>query len=189
MKQFLILVLISPLLVNCGGKDTRYHDTELLERPPVLAVNKDIAEPAIEADLSVVPKKTHKNGLGDLVKLQETKPMAVKIQQNYDEAWRTLERALQQADIAVTDHNQRRGLFYVYYAPKSIFSVFASKDKEHHEANFMLTVESEQNAVNVSAIPIKVSGTEETDNNDSTSDQEGLLLDLYGTLHDDFKEE
>ncbi|GAB6140475.1 hypothetical protein JCM14076_12040 [Methylosoma difficile] len=188
MPLILKAVVIVLVLASCGGKDSRYRDTELLERPPTLAIEKSIDEPAVEPDVSVIPKKSSKPGLRDAVAFVESEPMRITIRQDYETAWRSIGLALKQREIKITDHNRERGLYYVYYSSKGLFSVLLASKDEHHDANVMLTVEPEDGLVKVKAIPVTVSDRDEADGF-ATSDQESLLRDLYETLHDDLKEE
>jgi uncharacterized lipoprotein len=187
MHVTLTVLFVSLLLVSCGGKDSRYRDTEMFERPPTLAIVKGIDEPAVEPDVSVVPKKSGKPGLRKSVYLVESEPLKIKIKQNFDDAWRSVGLALKQSEIKITDHNRERGLYYLYYGSKGLFGMFSHSDAQH-EANFMLTLEPEEGEIKVTAIPINA--TEQNDiDKAATSDQEALLRDLYETLHDDLKEE
>jgi len=187
---------MSVLLVACGGsKDVRYRDTELLERPPVLAVEKSsVDETVIEPEVSQEHKKSHKKkskgkgGLGDAVVLVEGKPMHIKLDLPIDKAWRDVGLALEQSEIKITDHNQKRGLYYVYYTAKSIFGLFTRNKDEQHEANFMVSVQPDGDWVKITAISVNPSDDTDNDKN-ATSDNEALLLDLYEAMHDHLKEE
>ncbi len=187
------VLLMTVWLVACGGKDARYRDTELLERPPVLAVEKSTVDEApTEPEASPEHKKPHKKkgkeGLGDAVVLVEGKPMLVKLELPYDKAWRSIGLALEQSEIKITDHNQKRGLYYVYYTAKSIFGLFSRNKDEHHEANFMLAVQQDGDWVKITAIAVNPGDDSDNDKN-ATSDKDALLLDLYEALHDHLKEE
>ncbi len=188
-------LLIGGLLVACGGKDTRYRDTELLERPPILAVEKSVVdETVVEPEVSQEHKKSHKKkgrgktGLGDAVVLVEAKPMHIKLDLPIDKAWRDVGLGLEQSEIKITDHNQKRGLYYVYYTAKSIFGLFSRNKDEQHEANFMVAVQPDGDWVKITAISVNPSDDSDNDKN-ATSDQDALLLDLYEALHDHLKEE
>jgi outer membrane protein assembly factor BamC len=180
------------MLVSCGGKDTRYRDTQMLERPPTLSVRKKAEEPPV-ADDSKIPKKQHEVGLGSDVYMIESTPMQLKIKKPFDYAWRVLEMALKQSQIKIIDHRQDKGLYYVYYKQKTLFETAASlfkknQDDEHHEANYLLTVKEDRAETKITATPFNAA---EQDSNDEAadSDSEALLWALYKTLRDDLKEE
>jgi uncharacterized lipoprotein len=180
------------ILVSCGGKDTRYRDTQMLERPPTLSVRKKAEEPPIVDD-SKIPKKQHEMGLGSDVYMIESTPMQLKIKKPFDYAWRVLEMALKQSQIKIIDHRQDKGLYYVYYKQKNLFETAASlfkknQDDEHHEANYLLTVKEDRAETKITATPFNAA---EQDSNDeaANSDSEALLWVLYKTLRDDLKEE
>lgn len=180
------------ILVSCGGKDTRYRDTQMLERPPTLSVRKKAEEQPIVDD-SKIPKKQHEMGLGSDVYMIESTPMQLKIKKPFDYAWRVLEMALKQSQIKIIDHRQDKGLYYVYYKQKTLFETAASffkknQDDEHHEANYLLTVKEDRAETKITATPFNAA---EQDSNDEAadSDSETLLWALYKTLRNDLKEE
>ena len=180
------------MLVSCGGNDSRYRDTQILERPPTLVVSKHVGEPQITDD-STIPKKRHEAGLGDDVYMIESTPMQLKIKKPFDYAWRVLDMALKQSQIKIIDHRQDKGLYYVYYEQKGLFGSVASlfnkkQEDEHHEANYVLTVKEDGTETKISANPVNAA---ELDSNDdvANSDDVALLWVLYKTLHDDLKEE
>lgn len=200
MQAIIKGLLIGMLLVSCAGKDSRYRDTELLERPPTLAVEKGIYEQTIEPDESVIPKKSDKLGLGSDVYLVESKPLQLKIKRSFDDSWRSLGLALKQNHIKITDHDHEKGLYYVYYSPKGLFQNAVTwfqdeKEDEHHDANFLLKIEPESGEIKITATPINGAGLSSSSDNEGdygssvTTDEEDLLHNLYYTLHDDLKEE
>jgi len=98
MQYLKICLPFTVFLVACApGKDSRYRDTELLERPPTLAVSKQPDAAAECCDDAVIPKKKAGSGLGDDAYLVATKPMQLKIKQPADTAWNTLGLALARA--------------------------------------------------------------------------------------------
>ena len=188
IKSFLLIMM----LVSCGGNDSRYRDTQMLERPPTLAVSKKAGEPHITDD-STIPKKRDETGLGADVYMIESPPMQLKIKKPFDYAWRVLGMALKQSQIKIIDHRQDKGLYYVYYKQKNLFESAASlfkknQEDEHHEANYVLTVKEDGAETKISATLFNAA---EQDSHDdvATSDAEALLWVLYKTLHDDLKEE
>ncbi len=193
ISAFIKSLLLVMMLVSCGGgNDSRYRDTQMLERPPTLVVSKHVGGPQITDD-STIPKKRHEVGLGDDVYMIESTPMQLKIKKPFDDAWRVLELALNQSQIKIIDHRQDKGLYYVYYEQKGLFDSVASlfnknQEDKHHEANYVLTVKEEGAETKISANPVNAA---ELDSNGdvANSDDVALLWVLYKTLHDDLKEE
>jgi uncharacterized lipoprotein len=193
MRVIIKSLLLVMMLVSCGGgNDSRYRDTQMLERPPTLAVSNKAGEPHI-TDNSTIPKKRDKMGLGADVYMIESPPMQLKIKKPFDYAWRVLEMALKQSQINIIDHRQDKGLYYVYYKQKTLFdgatSLFKkNQENEHHEANYVLTVKEDKAETKISANPFNAAEQDSTDDV-ANSDAEALLWGLYKTLHDDLKEE
>ena len=192
MQAIIKSLLLIIMLVSCGGNDSRYRDTQMLERPPALPVIKKAGEPYMTDD-STIPKKRDETGLGADVYMIESAPMQLIIKKPFDYAWRVLEMALKQSQIKIIDHRQDKGLYYVYYKQKSLFENAASlfnknQEDEHHEANYVLTVKEDKAETKISAT---LSNAAELDSYDdvATSDAEALLWLLYQTLHDELKEE
>jgi uncharacterized lipoprotein len=180
------------VLVSCSGNDTRYRDTQMLERPPTLAISKKAGESHI-IDESAIPKKRHETGLGSEVYMIESTPMQLKIKKPFDYAWRVLEMALKQSQIQIIDHRQDKGLYYVYYKQKDLLESATSlfkknQEGEHHEANYVLTVKEDKAETKILATLFNAA---EQDSHDdaANSDAEALLWVLYKALHDDLKEE
>ena len=104
------LFLIS-FLVSCGTTpESRYRDTEALERPPTVASSSPTKEQRV-VDTSSIPKKKDRTGLGSDV--YQSTPTQLTIKQPFDDAWNTLGRALKQSGIKITDHERDKGLYYV----------------------------------------------------------------------------
>ncbi|MGZ8226170.1 MAG: outer membrane protein assembly factor BamC [Methylococcaceae bacterium] len=192
-------LLIALTLASCGGGDSRYKDTQMLERPPVLAIERRLDQEIIEPDESVVPEKSDSLGLGSAVYLVETTPPQLKIKQSFDDAWRSLGLALKQSRIKITDHDRDKGLYYVYYYQKNLFENAAGlfqdeQEESRHDANFLLKLEQDGAEINVTATSLNAEQAGPIANQDgyddsATTDVEDLLQVLYEALHDDLKEE
>jgi uncharacterized lipoprotein len=194
----LVLVVI---LTSCGtGQNSRYRDTAMLERPPVLPVVKQPEEQseAEEIDNSVIPEKQDTAGLGTDVYLTDTTPPRLKIKQPVDEAWETVGLALKQSDIKITDHEREKGFYYVSYHPKTFLEKAVSflKDEtaQQNDTTYLLTLEPDGPETTIIAT---VAGAAEQsaaiDNRDGDYDApvegaEALLQVLYETLRDDLEE-
>ena len=96
-KIFLLLVSLSA----CTAQDSRYKDTAMLERPPVINAVK-VDEVKIK-DTSLVKAEIDGTGLGTLVILKTTTPPVMVIKQPYDVAWQTLGNALKADNLEITD--------------------------------------------------------------------------------------
>jgi hypothetical protein len=182
------------LLTACGGKDRHYQDTQLLERPPTLAIDRRASEgPLIEPDNSVIAKKSTEEGLGSDVSIIESKPVQITLKKSLGESWNLVERALKQGHIRVVDHEQEKGLYYLYYKPKNLLenatALFGkSADDERHEANVLVTLTAVDAETKIAATPINIAA-QNNDEDSVNSDLDALLWDLYEILHDDLKEE
>ncbi|MGZ8189853.1 MAG: hypothetical protein ACXWTS_01340, partial [Methylococcaceae bacterium] len=79
MQAILKSLLLIMMLVSCGGKDSRYRDTQMLERPPTLPIERHAGEQPIEPDDSMIAKKPVIEGLGSDVYMNVSRPMQLKI--------------------------------------------------------------------------------------------------------------
>ncbi len=193
------LIFISTLSA-CGSTETaHYKDNELLERPPILAIDRQ-SELAAEneadspqPDESVVSTaEDRKKGMGDKVYLTDSTPPALKIKQPFAGAWNTVEQALIQREIKITDHEKDKGLYYVAYDNRGFLdhlgSFFKSDDKG---SIYLLTLTDDDNETKVIASlanPVEQdsSGSQDGHNDGSADDHAAELLQiLYQTMRDD----
>jgi uncharacterized lipoprotein len=187
MKKVLFSLLL--LLTACtAGKDTRYKDTEMLERPPSSPLKK------VELDTSSIPRAKITTGLGDDVSL--TTPTQLQIKQPYSDAWHSLGLALKQCGIEITDREHDKGLYYVLYAPDAllfgkasnpaIYLLTVTKDGAATKVNVTVGDDNEQNSAPEhkqrisSKAELALHGKE---------GKEELMQTLYKMLHEDLKEE
>lgn len=194
--QTLIKVfLLSLTLTACGtAKDSRYSSTEMLERPPILAVVKEPGYEETEVDQSVVPKRSAKKGLDDAVHLIASNPPVLKIKQPIEAAWHTLELALKQSEVKITDQEQKKGLFFVAYSPKTLADMIPFVNKnESKDVIYVLTVTAageETEVTSAIASPAEQKNLFlRTDDEDYKIDADDLLMQVFETLHDDLVEE
>lgn len=112
MRVIVKSLLLTGFLVSCGttSEESRYRDTEALERPPIVTNSSPSREQRI-VDTSSIPKKKDSAGLGSDV--YQSTPLQLTIKQPFDDAWNTLGRALKQSGIKLTDHERDKGLYYV----------------------------------------------------------------------------
>lgn len=198
MQAILKSLLLTVFLVSCGtSNDSRYRDTQMLERPPVLAVEKRVGEQQIEPDNSVIPKKRETTGLGSDVYMTDSTPPQLKIKQPFSDAWHTVGLALKQSEIKITDHDRAKGLYYVNYSPKSLFEMAASALKvevEQNTATYLLKLLEDGTETVITATPASTSeqssvDAEDDDSGASQQDADELLRLLHENLRDDLKEE
>lgn len=201
MKLVVAVCLPALLLAACGGVDKRYRDTEMLERPPVLAKEKSLAPDAvIVEDDSAIPKKKHKKGLEDDVYMTKSTPPVLNIKQPFASAWDTLNLGLAQSEITVTDRVRDKGLIFVSYNPKTLFGAVSSwLTKEEKQIIYVLTLEAngQETQINIKKASSLEQSTslepsridQKSTDQEAADDAEALLYQLYGTLHDDLRAE
>ncbi len=189
MYRVLILFVSVSGLFACSSNDSRYRDTQMLERPPTLPITK--RDEALECciDDAILPQKSNEPGLGDKVSLIPSKPMTIKIKQPFETAWNNVGLALAQSDIKITDQERKQGIYYVAYKPKTLFGDWLSGSKK--DVIYQLNVTAEGNETKVSCAlgnTAEQTGTEfqfESDLEEAQADAEDLLYRLYETLRDD----
>ena len=196
MKVIINSLLLSLALVSCGiSEDSRYRSTAMLERPPVLPSSKQPGEQRV-IDTSIIPKKREQSGLGADVYMVEARPMQLVIKKPFDYSWHALGLALKQNQIKIIDHEQDKGLYYVSYREKNLLENAVSlfkKDQENEsrDANTVLKLKQEGEETKISIVPANPNEPVSNgfDEEDSSSDSEGLLWGLYETLRNNLKEE
>lgn len=189
----LLLSLITLTLVACSaGKDSRYRDTEALERPPVLAISKHVEAVECCDDVAAVPKEKRTPGLGDQVELFATKPMHIKIKQSPENAWNTLGLALKQSEIKITDQERDQNRYYVAYRPASFLGGLVNHLNKDVIYLLNITPDNGQSRISAELANVNEQNTAlahfDSDDEEARSDAEDLLHRLYETLHDDLKE-
>jgi len=190
-------LLLVTLLISCStAEDGRYRDTEMLERPPTVAVDRKAGE-SPQIDDSVIPRKKYKSGLGDDVYMTESTPATLRIKQPIDDAWYTLDLALKQSEIKITDHERDKGFYYVSYNPGAFFGnmtgFFEKQNDEQNGAIYLLTVKEDGAETEITATIANATEQSSAGKNGahkaSEEGAEDLLQQLYKTLRDDLKEE
>ncbi|MFZ2403761.1 MAG: outer membrane protein assembly factor BamC [Methylobacter sp.] len=193
MRVIVKSLLLTGFLVSCGTvEDSRYRDTEALERPPTVTSSSPTKEQRV-ADTSSIPKKKDSTGLGSDV--YQNAPTQLTIKQPFDEAWNTLGRALKQSGVKVTDHERDKGLYYVTQDTEDRTGFFAKATGflRDDPSIYLLTVKQEGAETTVTAtIPnaAEQSGaTGESTPRPSVEGAEDLLQLLFKTLRDKLEEE
>ena len=189
-KNLPILLLFGATLVSCSTVEEKYQNTEMLERPPTLIVDKQSQSPNVIEENAPAEASP---GLGDKVTMSETGPLRLTIKQPFDQAWNTVALALKQQEFAITDRNREKGQFYIVYKPGGFLSKLLDfSGTGHNEANYKLTLEDKDGETAVTVTLIEPDNTSVGPDGyyDAPQDKsEALLQTLYNALHDDFKAE
>jgi len=193
MRVIVKSLLLVGFLVSCGTtEESRYRDTEALERPPIVTHSSPSREQRV-VDTSSIPKKKDSTGLGENV--YQSTPLQLTIKQAFDEAWTTLGRALKQSGIKVTDHERDKGLYYVTQdtADRTSFFAKATAFLSDDPSIYLLTLKNDGAETTVTA-----SVANATEQNSVTGDSapppsiegaEDLMQVVFKTLRDTLKEE
>jgi uncharacterized lipoprotein len=166
-------LLLSLLLVACSaGKDPRYVDTSVLESPPKLTTEQTKLQ-----DISVEPAQKLHKGLRDKVTWLSEPPTIV-LKQAPAEAWQTLEHALRQNLIKITDRERDKGRYYVLYKADSFFN------RKRDPLTYNLSLNPDGEATKISAAVAS-----DIEKDVPQNDSEALLRTLYDMLKNHLSEE
>jgi uncharacterized lipoprotein len=193
MRVIIKSLLLAGLLVSCGTtEESRYRNTEHLERPPTVAKSSPAKEERV-IDNSSIPKKKDSTGLGSDVYLST--PLQLTIRQPFDDAWTTLGRALKQSGLKVTDHERDKGLYYVTQdtTDRTGFFAKATAFLSDDPTIYLLTVKQEGEETTVTATLANATeqssaATEEKAQPTSMEGAEDLLQLVFKTLRDKLEE-
>ncbi|TAN71420.1 MAG: outer membrane protein assembly factor BamC [Methylobacter sp.] len=193
MRVIVKSLLLIGFLVSCGTtEESRYRDTESLERPPTVTSSSPSREQRT-VDNSSIPRKKDSTGLGSDVYLNS--PLQFTIKQPFSDAWNTLSRALKQSGIKITDHERDKGLYYVTQdtADRTSFFAKATAFLSDDPAIYLLTVKQDGEETTVTATQANASEQSSAAENDaphpSAEGAEDLLQLLFNTLRDKLEEE
>ncbi|MGB4498073.1 MAG: hypothetical protein WBI40_05190 [Methylococcaceae bacterium] len=194
MKNKIFLFVLACSLVACGGGNSRYRDTAILEKPPTLALQKSPQNAVV--DDSVEPKKQI-GGLDEKVVLLDEKPQKLLLKLPVMDAWRVLGTALRQSDIKVTDYDKNKHLYYVSYKSQGTLSGLMSFiNKDITEVIYLLTLEPKDGETLISASLASNHEQRESANSNpdgvyenAAEDSDGLIEHLFHVLRDDVKTE
>ncbi|TAK63596.1 outer membrane protein assembly factor BamC [Methylobacter sp.] len=185
-------LLLIGFLVSCGTtEESRYRDTEALERPPT--VISSTAKEQRTVDDSSIPKKKDITGLGSDV--YQNTPTQLTIKQPFGEAWNTLGRALKQSGIKITDHERDKGQYYVTQdtADRTSFFAKATAFLSDDPTIYLLTVKDDGEETTVTATMANATEQSSAAKDDmpqpSAEGAEDLLQVLFKTLRDKLEEE
>ncbi len=191
MKSQLILVFACGL-VACGSiENSRYRNTAMLEKPPMLALQKTPQNAVI--DDSIEPKK-QVGGLDEKVVLLDESPKKLVLKQSISESWRTVGTALRQSDIKITDTDKAKYSYYVSYKLQGILKNILSALNEEETKTVYLVTLTPQNGDTLIQASLANRNEQRSQNADEnvmqvTDDSEGLVESLYHLLRDDVKTE
>jgi hypothetical protein len=195
MKNKIFLFVLASGLVACGGvENSRYRDTAVLEKPPILALQKTPQNAVI--DDSVEPKK-QLGGLDEKVVLLDEKPQKLLLKLPVMDAWRMLGTALRQSDMKVTDYDKTKHLYYVSYKSQGTLSGLMSFiNKDITEVIYLLNLEPKDGETLISATLASNHEQRESANSNPdgiyenpAEDSDGLIEHLFHVLRDDVKTE
>lgn len=194
MKNTVLLVLASGL-VACGvSENSRYRDTAMLEKPPILALQKAPVNTVV--DDSIEPKK-QLGGLDEKVVLLDESPKKLLLKQPIMEGWRTLGTALRQSDMKVTDYDKAKHLYYVSYKSQGgLNGLMGLINIDIAEVIYLLTLEPKDGETLISASLASHHEQRESANSNpdgiyenQSDDSDGLIEHLFHVLRDDVKTE
>jgi uncharacterized lipoprotein len=185
-------LLMTGFLVSCGTtEESRYRDTEALERPPTVASSTTKEQRIV--DDSSIPKKKDRTGLG--LDVYQNTPTQLTIKQPFDEAWNTLGRALKQSGFKITDHEKDKGLYYVTQETEETSGFFAKATAflSRDSSIYLLTIKPVGEETTVTATIANASEQNGSAAKDgvpeaSAESAEDLLQQLFKTLRDTLEE-
>lgn len=193
MRVIVKNLLLTVFLVSCGTtEESRYRDTEALERPPTVVSSSPTREQRV-IDNSSIPKKKNRTGLGSGV--YQSTPTQLTIKQPFDDAWNTLSRALKQSGIKITDHERDKGLYYVTQdtADRTSFFAKATAFLSDDPTIYLLTVKDSGEETTVTAAIANATEQSSAANEGapppSAEGAEDLMQVLFKTLRDKLEEE
>jgi uncharacterized lipoprotein len=194
MRVIVKSLLLIGFLASCSTaqEESRYRDTESLERPPTVANSSPTKEQRV-VDTSSIPKKKDRTGLGSDV--YQNSPTQLTIKQPFGDAWNTLARALKQSGIKVTDHERDKGLYYVTQdtADRTGFFAKATSFLSDDPTIYLLTVKDDGEETTVTATVANAteqsSAAAEDTPRPTAEGAEDLLQTLFKTLRDKLEEE
>ncbi|MSR16236.1 MAG: outer membrane protein assembly factor BamC [Methylococcaceae bacterium] len=192
--KWIVLVLTSGL-VACGTlENSHYRNTVMLEKPPVLALQKTPKNAVI--DDSIEPKK-QLGGLDEKVVLLDESPSKLLLKLPVIDAWRLLGTAMRQSDMKVTDYDKAKHLYYVSYKSQGMLSgIVGFLNKDVSEVIYLLTLEPKDHETVIRATLASNHEQRESANNNPdgvyenpAEDSNGLIEHLFHVLRDDVKTE
>lgn len=194
MKSKIYILVLASGLAACSNENSRYRDTAILEKPPILALQKTPVNSVI--DDSVEPKK-QLGGLDEKVVLLDETPQKLLLKLPVMDAWRVLGTALRQSDMKVTDYDKNKHLYYVSYKSQGgLSSLIGFINKDIADVIYLLSLESKDGETVINATLASNHEQRESVNSNPdgfyespTEDSDGLIEHLYHVLRDDVKTE
>jgi uncharacterized lipoprotein len=190
MKVIVKSLILSLGLVSCGAPtESRYRDTAMLERPPILPVTHQSAEQSALAYQKLGQTNLQHENEEPSVYMTSTTPALLMIKQPLELGWDTLGHALKQDYLKVSDRQQEKGLYFISYNPEIVEekdSGFFDKaisafKKDRQEEHYVLTVTEQQSETQVS-ISVNQQKTTTDGSSPSAEDADKLLLLIYKSM-------
>ena len=197
--RYLLFLSSLSFLSACGTlREEALSDTELLERPPLLAPTPTPVDQEVLAR-SEEPKKLEK-GLGDEVSINGESPLQIRLKRSFDIAWHDLELVFKQKELEVTDREHDKHQYYVtfdaddYQAEDAGFLAKSTSlfRNDYKSAVYILTLDDDGSGeTRVSAALANEAEQVGHDGKggDLTDGADKLLLFLYKSLRDDLVED
>lgn len=170
----------------CDVPSKNYRDTTVLEQPPQLTVlNSDSEQSTLTTD-----ETQKRKGLSDLVVSMDDTHLLLK--QPLGTAWKTLEAAIKQSGLELTDRNLEKGFYYVTYNPETftgqagsgwasaLGSILFSEEKKN-EPMYVISMRPKTDSIIIHTVLLDTVKTDKPIKDSSAQ----LLTVLYNTLHDE----
>jgi len=192
MKVIVKSLILSLGLVACGAPtESRYRDTALLERPPILPVTHQSVEQSALADSKLGQTKLQQEHEEPSVYMTSTTPALLMIRQPLELGWDTLGHALKQDYLRVTYREQAKGLYFITYSPEVLeekdsgfFDKALSVFKEDRQEEYYVLTVTEQHLETQVSISVNQQKTTTDGSSPSAEDADKLLLLIYKSMSD-----
>jgi len=170
----------------CDVPSKNYRDTTALEQPPQLTVFDSHSEQST----ATTDETQKRKGLSDLVVSMDDTHLLLK--QPLEKAWKTLEAAIKQSGLNLTDKNLEKGFYYVSYDPE-IFSGktgqswatkiddFLFPEEKKSDPMYLISMRPKTDAIIIHTVLLDTVKTDQPVKDASAQ----LLTVLYNTLHDE----
>ena len=192
MKVIVKSLILSLGLVSCGGPtESRYRDTAMLERPPILPVTHQSAEQSALAYQKLGQTNLQHENEEPSVYMTSTTPALLMIKQPLELGWDTLGHALKQDYVRVTYREQAKGLYLITYSPEVLdekdsgfFDKALSVFKDVRQEEYYLLTVTEQHSETQVSISVNTQKKTLDGSTPSAEDANQLLLLIYKSMTD-----
>jgi len=192
MNLIVKILLLSLGLVSCGGPaESRYRDTAMLERPPILPVTHQSTEQLAVDDSKYGQRKLQQEIEEPSFYMTSTTPPLLMIRQPFELGWDTLGHALKQDYVRVTYREQAKGLYLITYSPEVLdekdsgfFDKALSVFKDVRQEEYYLLTVTEQHSETQVSISVNTQKKTLDGSTPSAEDANQLLLLIYKSMTD-----